>query len=210
MKQLLSVILMLLFMACSLKFVQSGGISISQVLIEDSDMKDMFSSSSELDTVYASWSNKHIILYYRFKGQSMTYERSYTSEDDYIFKSRTIEGLASQGSVYSLRVKSDISWDEINQTDAQDLIFRISVTTTPNRFRDMVFVRGGWFRMGSKLRKEELPVHTVYVDDFYLDKHEVSVGQYKLFCQATNRDMPRQPSWNYETHPVVNVSWEDA
>jgi sulfatase modifying factor 1 len=210
MKQFLSVIIFLLCAACSLKFIQPGGIAISRILIEDSDIKDLFSFSGELDTVYATWSNHRIILYYKFKGQSLTNERTYTSDDGYIFKSRTLEGLASQGSVYSFKVKSEISWDEVNQTNPNDLMFRISVSTTPNNFRDMIFIRGGWFRMGSKLRKDELPVHSVYVNNFYLDKTEVTVAQYKRFCQATNRSMPNQPGWNYETHPVVNISWEEA
>lgn len=203
-------IIFLSFTACSIKLLQTGGIKLSHILIENCDVKTLFSTNGKIDTIYASWSNKNIDLYYKIQGRSETLHRTYTSDDGFLFTSRTLEGLSSQGSVYSFKVQSEISWDDIKPQDANDLLFRISVTTTPNQYREMVYIKGGWFRMGSKLRKEELPVHSVYVTDFYLDKNEVSVGDYKIFCQATNRTMPQQPSWNYETHPVVNVSWEEA
>ena len=208
--KLLFPIIFLIFVACSVKLLQQGGMRLTRILIENSDIKTLFSTTGEVDTVYASWSNKQIELFYKIKGRSETYQRQYVSEDGLLFKSRTLEGLPSQGSVYSLKTRSEISWDDAKETNPADMVFRISVITTPNKFREMVFIKGGWFRMGSKLRQEELPVHSVYVSDFYLDKNEVSVGDYKIFCQATNRPMPPQPDWNYESHPVVNVSWEEA
>ena len=75
---------------------------------------------------------------------------------------------------------------------------------------------------------DELPVHTVHVDAFYIDKHEVTNAQYKKFVDANPQwQKERIPSkfhngkylkfWqgnNYpsdrENHPVVYVSWYAA
>lgn len=92
----------------------------------------------------------------------------------------------------------------------------------------MVFIDVGEFQMGSNTNANEKPVHTVYVDAFYIDKYEVTNEEYKMFLLAN-------PQWqkgnierrfhdgNYlkdwtrnsfpagkDDHPVVNVSWYAA
>ena len=53
--------------------------------------------------------------------------------------------------------------------------------------------------------------HPVHVDEFYMDINLVTVGEYALFCQATERKMPTAPEWGWiYNHPMVNVSWYDA
>jgi len=61
----------------------------------------------------------------------------------------------------------------------------------------------------------ETPQQEAYVEEFYIDKYEVTNAQYKEFIQAKGRAMPRH--WENGTypegkgdHPVVYVSWEDA
>ena len=45
---------------------------------------------------------------------------------------------------------------------------------------DMVLIPAGEFQMGSNNgERDEKPVHTVYLDAFYIDKHEVTVAEYK-------------------------------
>ena len=77
----------------------------------------------------------------------------------------------------------------------------------------MVLIPAGEFQMGSNYRAVEQPVHTVYVDAFYMDVHEVTVGQYNQFVRATGHTpLPANISEYSPTdrHPVVNVSWHDA
>ncbi len=77
----------------------------------------------------------------------------------------------------------------------------------------MVLIPAGEFQMGSNYSDNEQPVHTVYVDAFYMDVHEVTVGQYNQFIHATgHRPLPTNISIYSPTdrHPVVNVSWHDA
>jgi formylglycine-generating enzyme required for sulfatase activity len=58
---------------------------------------------------------------------------------------------------------------------------------------------------------DELPQRKVYLDAYYVYKTEVTVAQYRKFCDATKRAMPPEPSWKWQdTHPIVNVSWNDA
>lgn len=75
----------------------------------------------------------------------------------------------------------------------------------------MVLVKGGTFQMGSMSFANEMPVHDVVLKDFYIDKTEVTVGQYRSFCEATNRDMPKEPEWGWQdAMPMVHVTWNDA
>ena len=51
----------------------------------------------------------------------------------------------------------------------------------------MVLIPAGKFQMGrgdSRAEDDEKPVHTVYVDAFYMDVHEVTNAQYKKFVEA--------------------------
>jgi formylglycine-generating enzyme required for sulfatase activity len=78
----------------------------------------------------------------------------------------------------------------------------------------MVLVPAGKFTRGSNLGDDEKPVRQIYLNAFYMDKFEVTVGQYARYLEATDMDEP--PDWsimNQPQHlrrPVVNVSWEDA
>ncbi|HXJ88409.1 MAG TPA: formylglycine-generating enzyme family protein [Candidatus Binatia bacterium] len=51
----------------------------------------------------------------------------------------------------------------------------------------MVWIAGGTFRMGSDHHyAEEKPAHSVSVDGFWIDKHEVTNEQFTRFIEATN------------------------
>ena len=59
--------------------------------------------------------------------------------------------------------------------------------------------------------QDEVPQHTVYLNAYYIYKNDVTVAQYKTFCDATGHVMPPTPRWGwFADHPVVNVSWDDA
>ena len=61
----------------------------------------------------------------------------------------------------------------------------------------MVLIPAGEFEMGSHTGKNnERPVHTVYLDAFYMDTHEVTNAQYKAFIDAN-------PEWQKENIPPV-------
>ena len=78
----------------------------------------------------------------------------------------------------------------------------------------MVLVPAGEFTMGSTLGDDEKPMRRVYLNAFYMDTFEVTVGQYARYLEVT--DMEEPPDWSimtqpqHQRRPVVNVSWEDA
>ena len=95
----------------------------------------------------------------------------------------------------------------------------------------MVLIPAGEFLMGNNAPvacKDEQPVHTVYIDAFFMDKYEVTNAQYKKFVDANpqwgkNRidsnlhDGTHLKHWNGNdypsgeaNHPVRYVSWYAA
>jgi serine/threonine-protein kinase len=86
-------------------------------------------------------------------------------------------------------------------------------TTAPD---GMVFVPGGVFKMGRDDGDElERPAHIVEVKAFFIDRNEVTNGEYQQFISATNRRAPAHwvggkiPAGQIK-FPVVNVLWSDA
>jgi len=73
---------------------------------------------------------------------------------------------------------------------------------------DMVLIPAGDFQMGGGTGG-----HTVYLDDFLIDKYEVTNAQYAKFMEATDHPAPanwKDKNLNIPEHPVVGVSWNDA
>jgi iron(II)-dependent oxidoreductase len=102
-------------------------------------------------------------------------------------------------------------------------------------YQDMVLIPGGEFLMGSTPQnveqagalykketgreplgiwfEDEAPAHVVYLDAFYIDKYEVSNGQYKKFIEATNYKKPfnwMDAYFRQTNKPVMGIEWEDA
>ena len=80
---------------------------------------------------------------------------------------------------------------------------------------EMVLIPAGEFQMGSTHTEEaaEKPVHTVYIDAFYIDTYEVTVGQYYQFIGATGHRSPAYQLFPFsptDRHPMIYVSWHDA
>ncbi|MCH9651723.1 MAG: formylglycine-generating enzyme family protein [Deltaproteobacteria bacterium] len=82
----------------------------------------------------------------------------------------------------------------------------------------MVYIPAGSFPMGSeKGSRDEKPVHEVHLDAYYIDKYEVSWGQWKASKlpysdSIQSRDpLPKPPDWGIiDNHPMLNVTWKDA
>jgi formylglycine-generating enzyme required for sulfatase activity len=93
----------------------------------------------------------------------------------------------------------------------------------------MVFVPEGKFQMGCDpnhatydecVSDNELPLHAVYLDDYFIDKYEVTNSQYSACVEAGECEPPvfwgsytrdlyyANPSFAF--YPVIYVSWYDA
>ena len=109
-----------------------------------------------------------------------------------------------------------------------------STATNPKDGAQMVWIPAGrftmgmegsaidalWERMGLAVElkwyvEEESPAREVYLDGYWIYKHEVTNQQYAMFVSETGHRPPihwangKIPD-GLEQHPVVNVSWADA
>ena len=135
-----------------------------------------------------------------------------------------LPGYNSQVRGVTLKGGQEVPWDVQLEKQAHPKPAAMPDTT------GMVLIPAGDFQMGSNATEadDEKPVHTVYVDAFYIDKHEVTNAQFKAFINAN-------PQWqkdkiderlardgylshwdgnNYprgkSNHPVTHVSWYAA
>ena len=106
-------------------------------------------------------------------------------------------------------------------------------TTPPQSdpYEDMVLIPAGEFRMGSNSHVSEKPIHSVYVDAFYMDKYEVTNAEYAEFLNAKGKHADAGQTWlqvgsvdarieyvnrfyrakaGYENHPAGTVTWYGA
>jgi formylglycine-generating enzyme required for sulfatase activity len=85
----------------------------------------------------------------------------------------------------------------------------------------MILVPAGEFIAGSNSGFEnERPAHTVHLDDFYIDKYEVTNALYKVcvaegVCQLPDRTGSHSRelyygNYEFDNYPVVYVGWESA
>jgi len=79
----------------------------------------------------------------------------------------------------------------------------------PKDNAEMIWVPSGAFSMGSPDGVGGI-AHQVFMNGFWMYKYEVTVAQYRLFCQETGRKMPLLPRKTENDSPIVNVDWGDA
>lgn len=114
---------------------------------------------------------------------------------------------------------------EINSSE------QASENSDPKPQDDMILIPAGEFIMGSTEQqiletwrqndggwsKEDYvsayPQRKITINDFYIDKKEVSNGDYKMFVEATQHTAPSlwdDHTLNLPSQPVVGVDWDDA
>ena len=127
---------------------------------------------------------------------------------------------------------ADVNDDNI--VNITDLVLVKNAIGTTSALTGMVLIPAGSFRMGSNAPEadsDEQPVHTVYVDAFYMDKYEVTNAEYAAFLNAKGKHIENGIVWfgltnkyaliervggryrakaGYANHPVIEVSWYGA
>ena len=150
--------------------------------------------------------------------------------DDFLKKIRENSTLQSAGLLVLGVEKGNVKRDAW-ESEFGTVISVLNVGEHIGLYANMVLIPAGEFQMGSSdsdAYEEEKPVHTVYIDAFYMDKYEVTNAQYKAFIDANpewRKDrIPGQyhdggylKHWNGNNypigkgdHPVVYVSWYAA
>jgi formylglycine-generating enzyme required for sulfatase activity len=126
-------------------------------------------------------------------------------------------------SYVGVRCARDVSRPETSQPAPNVQATRIpTVTSTMDGFGvPMALVPAGSFQMGSEDGKDiEKPVHTVTLDDFYIDQYEVTNAHYAECVGAGVCDPPSQTASytresyygeaEYADYPVIYVNWKAA
>lgn len=92
------------------------------------------------------------------------------------------------------------------------LLFLIIPTYLFAQIPTFIEVPGGAFEMGNDGGlPNEIPAHEVTLKDFSISETEVTVAQYRLYCNETLKSMPEAPGWGWdEQYPIVNVTWQQA
>lgn len=80
---------------------------------------------------------------------------------------------------------------------------------------EWIKIPAGEFIMGDNFGEgeaDELPVHKVYLGEYFISKYEISYGHYDTFCEDTGRrKIDRSASaGTMSSYPVQKVSWNDA
>lgn len=118
--------------------------------------------------------------------------------------------------------------DQTAKTNSSE---QASISSAPKPQNDMILIPAGEFLMGSTEQevldtwrqndggweKEDYisayPQRKIALSNFYIDKKEVSNGDYKLFVEATKLAAPSlwdDHMLNSPSQPVVGVDWNDA
>jgi formylglycine-generating enzyme required for sulfatase activity len=133
----------------------------------------------------------------------------------------------------------DIQLPEVNNQKISYSIDAINIPEQDNSRRvskidgmTMIYIPGGEFEMGSvEGREDEQPVHTVYLDPYWIDETEVTNKMFAKFLNENGNKSEKGSKWffdnspytpiskisgrwqveeGFEDHPVVEVNWYGA
>ncbi len=97
----------------------------------------------------------------------------------------------------------------------EEIQYNLPGSSVPLTF---VHIPSGEFSMGATFGADTHPIHTVYLDEYWISKYEITVAQWRVFAAANGLSMPSSSGVysnytsdpQYDNYPVVNVSWTEC
>ena len=179
------------------KLTEVGYLENGHIIVDAGRSKDTFYGIS----VKWDWGDGGQTEY----GQKLTAEHTYIQPGNYLVtlivkNSAPVPEIKAYHQVVSVAIQEEIRFE----TDGAI----------------MHLIPAGEFEMGDHFgegQSDERPVHTVYLDAFYMDETEVTNTMYRTFVEATGHripyhwENPGQAAQLAKSHfPVIYVSWHDA
>ena len=177
-----------------------------------------FSQAVEVKNVIAAQNFNDIIVTYDLlaenESQKFTVKLYCSTNGGIVFSDPLLHTEGDVGFNISPGKNKKITWDvleEMNQFVYEDVVFKVKATANSSDILDLVLVEGGSFEMGNDDgQADERPQHEVQLSNFYISRYEITVKQYKEFCDKKGRSMPEANIDWRDDHPMTYVSWEDA
>lgn len=133
-------------------------------------------------------------------------------EDNPIFIFKKDDEFFTEDTPINMNLKGNINLNGDNKTEVTVSYRGIEkkiVIDNEKQLDKMVKVEGGSFNMGydkSDGRGNELPVHKVSVDSFYIGKYEVTFEEFDKYTDTKGKPRVYDKEWGRGRHPVMNVS----
>lgn len=107
-----------------------------------------------------------------------------------------------------------------NTPSSTEPVLGIGSTMTGEDGMTLLYVPAGEFTMGSDESPDEQPIHTVYLDAYWIDQTEVTNAMYAKCVDAGVCYLPHSidsysrdtyyGNFQFDDYPVINVYWDDA
>ena len=204
----------------------------------------LLSIAQQVENVRFEQQGKQIHIYYDLQGNGTYNVQVFCSTDNGKTWGQPLQKVTGAvGKNQKAGNNKEIVWDVLAEREKLEGEIKFKIEARKPINIEMVFVKGGTFQMGctreqSDCNKDEKPVHTVTVDDFYIGRYEVTVAQFKKFIEVTNYKTDAEKKgysyildgdwknkngvdWRCDVkgnirsadeynHPVIHVSWNDA
>ena len=166
----------------------------------------LLSFSQQVKNVRFKQHGKQIHIYYDLQGNGTYNVNIFCSTDNSHTWGQALQKVTGAiGKNQKAGNNKEIIWDVLAEREKLEGNIKFKIEARKPINIEMVFVKGGTFQMGSNDGdKDEKPVHTVTVGDFYLGKYEITQKQWRNV-------MGSNPSYfnGCDNCPVENVSWND-
>ncbi|NPD48063.1 serine hydrolase [Lentimicrobium sp. S6] len=130
----------------------------------------------------------------------------------FVIMTNSANGLPLSLEILS-KIENEFSWPKYEESYNEELEEKDASESEKIKF---VLVKGGTFKMGNNFDPsegdiDELPIHKITLNDFYMSETEITNAQYDKYCKLAGKEKPSRIPWiKGENLPVMKVNWFEA